>query len=123
MCRIKNEPYKYEFIKEERAKILEGGSVSIIVEDPIEGNTTFNVSIEEDDGKDGVTRVERIDSKKVEVKIINPNLSAVVAPNEPMEIGSYMQNKKLYMDYKLYKKYDDEAYREINIEFGTDKKE
>lgn len=123
MCRIKNEPYKYEFIKGERAKIMEGGSVSIIVEDPIEGNTTFNVSIEKDEGKDGITRVERIDNNEMKITIINPNSLSVVTPNEPMEIGSYMHEHKLYMDYKLYKKYDDEAYREINIEFGTDKKE
>ena len=119
MCRIKNEPHKYEFIKGERTKIIEGGSVSIIVEDPIEGNTTFNVSIVNED----VTRVERIKNNEVKVEIVNPTQSLIVSPNEPIEMGSYKRDKKLYMDYKLYKKYDGETFREINIEFGAKKEE
>lgn len=122
MCRIKNETCKYEFLAEKQAKISEGGSVSLIVQDTIKGNITVVISIKKEDGKEGVTRIERMENNKVGVTIVNPNPLTIVAPNEPMEIGNYMQSRKLYMDYKLYKKYDNEEYREIKVEFGTNKK-
>lgn len=121
MCRIKNEPHKYELITEKRTKINEIDSVSICMQDPIEGNITISISIEMETDKDGVTRIEHIENNEIKVTIVNPNPVSIVTPNEPMEIGSYMQNKKLYMDYKLYTKYDDDEYREIKVEFGTKK--
>ncbi len=104
MCRIKNETCKYDFLTENQAKISERGSVSLIAQDQIKENITVVISIKKEDGKEGVTRIERIDDRKVKVIIANPNPLTIVAPNEPMEIGNYMQNRKLYMDYKLYKK-------------------
>lgn len=121
MCRIKNNPDKYELIKQERARISKGGSVSVIVEDPKMGDTTFKISILNKGLNDSVTRIDFRDPHIVIVEIVNPTPSLSVYPDVPMKVGTYNHNKALYMDYKLYKQYDNEDYREINIEFGTRK--
>lgn len=120
MCRIKNNPDKFEFIKQELSRLTKDGSVSIIIEDGEKGNTTFKVSILNEKDSGSVTRVDFRDKHTVIVDIVNPNPQSSVTPDVPMKVGTY-HGKELYMDYKLYKQYDDENYREINIEFGAGK--
>lgn len=121
MCRINTDPH-FKLIKSERANISFGSTVSVIIEDPIEGNMTFNVTLLQEDGAKNVTRLQFINEHMANVTIVNPGSTSNVMPTEPMEIGTYKNEYKLFMDYKLYKQYDDEDYRQINIEFGITKK-
>lgn len=118
MCRINTDP-KFNLIKQERAKILNENGVTVTIEDDIEGDITFNVSIKSRQGCDSHTDIDFVDEHSARVEIVNPNPSSSVIPKEPMEIGTYRKEYRLFMDYKLYKKYDNEDYREICVEFGT----
>lgn len=120
MCRINTDP-RYKLIKLEKANISFDSVVSVIVEDPIQGNTTFNVTLLQEDGANNVTRLQFLGDNTAKVTIVNPGSTSNVTPEEPMEIGTYKNEYKLFMDYKLYKQYDGEDYRQINIEFGITK--
>lgn len=121
MCRINTDP-RFKLIKSERANITIGSVVSIIVEDPIEGNITFNITLLQEEGDRNVTRLQFIDEHTANVIIVNPSITSNTTPIEPMEIGTYKNDYKLFMDYKLYRQYDGEDSRQINIEFGIVKK-
>lgn len=117
MCRINTDPH-FKLIKSERANISFSSAVSVIIEDPIEGNITFKVTLLQEEGAKNITRFQFNDDHTVDVTIVNPGTAANVTPEEPMEIGTYNKDHKLFMDYKLYKQYDGEDSRQINIEFG-----
>ena len=121
MCRINTDP-RFQLIKSERTNISINSMVSIIIEDPIEGNMTFNITILQEEGEKNVTRLQFINEHTANVMIVNPGVTSNVMPIEPMEIGTYKNDYKLFMDYKLYKQYNGEDYRQINIEFGIVKK-
>lgn len=118
MCRINTDP-KFDLIKKERTRILNENSVTVTIEDDIEGDVTFNVRIKQDKTGNSQTYIHFKDEHHAIVEIINPNPASNVMPSEPMEIGTYRNDYRLFMDYKLYKKYDGEDFRDIGIEFGT----
>ncbi|MBO5181435.1 MAG: hypothetical protein J6B92_06065 [Paraprevotella sp.] len=120
MCRINTDPH-FILLKSERTNINFDSTVSVIIEDPIEGNTTFNITLLHEDGTKNITRFQFNDDHTADVKIVNPGSASNVTPEEPMEIGTYKNDYKLFMDYKLYKQYNGEDYRQINIEFGIKK--
>lgn len=120
MCRINTDP-NFTLIKSERTNINFGSVVSVIIEDPIEGNKTFNVTLLKEEGTNNITRFQFNEDHTIDVKIVNPGLLSNITPEKPMEIGTYRKESKLFMDYKLYKQYDGEKNRQINIEFGTKK--
>ena len=121
MCRINNNS-QYILIKQEKSNITLGGTVSVIIEDPIEGNKLFNVSIAIKEGGKSVTELNFKDEHTGFVTIINPNPDSNILPSNPMEVGTYKGDNKLFMDYKLYKQFAGEEFRQINIEFGILKK-
>ncbi|MBS5876679.1 MAG: hypothetical protein KIC78_10985 [Prevotella sp.] len=121
MCRINTNP-RFKLIKSEKTNISIGSAVSIIIEDTIEGNITFNITLLQDEKEKNVTRLQFIDEHTANVIIVNPSVTSNTMPIEPMEIGTYKKEYKLFMDYKLYRQYDGEDYRQINIEFGIAKK-
>ena len=113
-----------ELILSETKAISKDSPAVFYVKDNIEGDMTFSfilVDKPEDEGR-SYTRYDVIDSHTGEFRISNVPSNRGVSLSQQMKVGTYQNDKKLYMSFTITKEMEN-GYHNITVEFFTKKEE
>lgn len=111
-----------ELLLQHNTQISYNQNAKVLIEDPLDVDMTFVFKMDKDTShQESYTKYNVIDNGNAEIIIYNVGIARTVSLKQPIQVGSYKQEYKLYVDFVVYAPNEATSPYVIEISFFTSK--